>query len=95
VEDAVRGDRVQPQEFVGQFEVRDRVGERVGPRLQVAQHPVGLDRGQDFPLGRGVHAGDGPFARLRRQAEAQFKAFEEGAPVGLDGGGVLGPLLVE
>jgi hypothetical protein len=79
VEHAVGGQGVQPEGLVGEFEVREGLGERIDAGLEVADHPIGLDGGEDLPLGGGVDraGGRGAFAGLRREAEAEFEAFEE------------------
>jgi hypothetical protein len=96
VEHTVGRQGVQTEGFVGEFEVREGLSERIDAGLEVADHPIGLDGGEDLPLGGGVDGagGGGTFTRLRREAEAEFEALEERAPVTVDRGRVLGPLLV-
>ena len=96
VEHAVGRQGVQTEGFVGELEVREGLGERIDAGLDVPDHPVRLDGGEDLPLGAGVDGagGGGAFTRLRREAEAEFEAFEERAPVTVDRRRVLGPLLV-
>ena len=95
VEDALGGEAIEAQGLVGELEIRGRVEQGVDARLQVAEHAVGLDGGQDLELGGGIHvAGGRALAGLGRQAQAEFEAFEEGAPLRVDGRGVLGPALM-
>ena len=96
VEHAVGRQGIEAEGLVGEFEVREWLGERIDAGLEVADHPIGLDGGEDLPLGGGVDraGGRGAFTGLRREAEAEFEAFEERTPVTVDRGRVLGPLLV-
>ena len=97
MEDAVGRDAVEAEGLVGEFEVGRRFGERVEAGLLVAKRPVGVDSGEDLPLGGGVDASGGgrsAFGRLGRQAHAELEALEEGAPFRVHGRRVLGPLFV-
>ena len=97
VEDAVGRDAVEAEGLVGEFEVGRRFGERVEAGLLVAERSVGVDSGEDLPLGGSVDASGGghrAFGRLGRQAHAELEALEEGAPFRVHGGRVLGPLFV-
>ena len=64
MEDAVGRDSVEAEGLVGEFEVGRRFGERVEAGLLVAKRPVGVDSGEDLPLGSGIDATSGGARRL-------------------------------
>lgn len=64
MEGPVRGDAVEPEGLVRQGEVGLGVEQGVDAGLEVAEHAVGLDGGEDLELGDGVDGAGGPRAGL-------------------------------